>query len=88
MFRYLAGIKILPESCGADILELSPEFPDDLEFAEAQYDSRSGRYISKWRRENGKIIWDFSIPCNCRAKVRMPDGNCKIHTAGDYRLYL
>ena len=86
MFRYLAGIKLLPESMGADTVELSPEFPETLDFVEAVYDSRSGRYCSKWKREANRIIWDFTIPCNCRAKVKTADGSFKVYFSGSYQI--
>lgn len=86
MFRHLAGIKLLPESSGADFIELSPVFPEKLEYAEAVYESRSGRYTSSWKKSSGKVIWDFSIPANCRAKVRMADGSFKMYFSGTYQL--
>ena len=85
MFRHLAGIKMLPESMGADFIELSPVFPAALDFAEAVYDSRSGRYTSEWHREAGKIIWNFTIPENCQARVKTADGTFQIYKSGSYQ---
>lgn len=86
IFRYLAGIKLLPESVGANIVELSPEFPGSLDWVEAEFDSAAGRYSSSWKRENGRVVWQFTIPPNCRAKVKMPDGSRKEHRSGTYQL--
>ena len=86
MFRHLAGIKMLPRSTGADLVELSPEFPTELDFVEAEFDSCAGKYVSNWKKENGRIIWNFTIPNNCRANVRQPDGSYKTYCAGEHQL--
>ena len=88
MFRHLAGIKLLPESVGANVVELSPEFPQTLDYVEAAFDSCAGKYSSKWQRKDGNILWDFTIPANCCANVRMADGSFKKYFAGSYRISL
>ena len=86
MFRHIGGIKLAADSCRADMVELSPEFPEKLDFAEAVYHSASGTYRSHWKRQDGKICWDFEIPSNCRAKIKTPAGEEKIFTCGRYQL--
>lgn len=71
-YRYLAGIRPLPDSDGFDRFELAPCFVEGLNEVEASYDSFAGKIVSHWKRENGKIRWEFTVPANTEAQVRLP----------------
>lgn len=46
----------------------------ELEYAEGSYLSPYGKIVSKWEFIQGKITYDFEIPCNCCAIVHLLDG--------------
>lgn len=86
LFRYPAGIRIGVETAGFDRFTLDPVFLRDLDHAEAEYASRAGMVRSAWCRENGKIVYDFTIPAGSRARVRVPRGEMREFRGGSYRL--
>ena len=86
LFRHIAGIQLHEDSCGGDKIILNPIFVNDLEFAEASYDGRSGLIKAAWHRENGKIIYDFEITSGFSAEVKMSDGSFKKFAKGSYSL--
>ena len=85
-YKYPAGIRPLPDSDGFDRFLLAPDFVTGLNEVEAEYDSFAGMIRSRWRREDDRIEWTFSIPPNTEAVVRLPDGTDRHCGAGEYRL--
>lgn len=76
---------------------LAPRPGKRLEYAEASYHSAYGEIKSSWRREGGKWIWKFTVPCNTTAMIELPpemnhDGsqisNGEIVGPGEYELEL
>ena len=56
----------------------------NLTKAFARYLSVYGPVESGWKRENGKTEYTLSIPSNCSAEIRLPDGTEKTVGAGAY----
>lgn len=70
--KYPAGIRPLPDSDGFDRFLLAPHFIGGLNGVEAVYDSRAGEIRSHWKRENGRIVWEYAVPPNSTALIRLP----------------
>ena len=43
-------------------------------------------FVSGWKYENDKPIYEIEIPSNTEAEVTLPDGRKRILTAGSYKL--
>lgn len=87
LYRFAAGIRPLPESCGFQIFELSPVFLKGLDFCEATFNARPGTISSGWRREGEKVFFDFTIPPNCQAWVTLPGREKELFPAGKHQLF-
>jgi len=87
-YRYLAGIRPLPDSDGFDRFELAPSFVEGLNEVEASYDSFAGKVESHWKRENGKIRWEFTVPANTEAQVRLPGGPVRSFGEGVHQIVM
>lgn len=86
LFRHIAGIRIMPDSTGANHLELSAQFPANLDSASAYYDSAAGMIRTAWYRECGKIIYHFTLPPGVSARVRQADGTFTVYRAGVHQV--
>lgn len=77
-FEYLCGIRPIPEESGTTPFKtftLAPSFCKDFTFAEASFDSMSGKILSRWERNKDDpccICWKFTVPCNTSAKIFFP----------------
>jgi alpha-L-rhamnosidase len=64
--------------CGIKVkwgeITLKPHPNKKLQWAQAKYDSVYGIIESSWRYEEGKLIFDFTIPPNKTAKISLPNG--------------
>ena len=87
-YKYLAGIRPLPDSDGFDRFGLAPCFVEGLNEVEAQYDSFAGTIRSRWKREGDRIVWEFSVPPNSCAAVRQSDGTVRHYGAGEHTLVI
>ncbi len=85
-YRYPAGIRADHGSRGFRHFVLDPVFFAELEFAGADFDSCAGLIRSHWRREGDAVVYEFTIPPNASAQVRMPDGSAQEFGSGSYRL--
>jgi len=65
---------------------IAPRTPKNLSFVRAETETPYGTVRSAWRRTEGKIRYDFTIPPNTTARVTLPGGdpNGKIYGSGDW----
>jgi alpha-L-rhamnosidase len=68
-YKYLAGIQPDFSSPGFKHILINPSIVGDLTFVSAWYDAPYGRIVSNWKRENGKLSMEVSIPANTTATV-------------------
>ena len=75
-YRWLGGIRPLPESPGFQEFILAPSHPEGLEFVKCSYQSPSGPIVSNWNRDpQGGIRYEMNIPEGCIANVSLTGGN-------------
>lgn len=82
-----AGIRRDDDTCGFSNFILEPTVdprPDGLSFAAASYDSPLGTISSSWRKTGSEIIYEFEIPEDCTASLRLPGKAEKILKSGKY----
>lgn len=85
-FRHAAGIQIAEDTAGFENFILSPKFFTQIEYAGADYESRMGLIRSYWKRDNGKVIYDFEIPYGARALVILPGREDQWFDGGKYQI--
>ena len=74
-YEYLAGVKADPANPGFGHFIMRPNVVGDLTFVNASYDSARGFIRSEWKVEDGKFIWNVTIPANTTATVSVPTSN-------------
>jgi alpha-L-rhamnosidase len=72
MYADLAGIAPADDGTGFRTIRMEPRFVPGLDFVEATYDSPYGRIESHWRRTDGGIRWDVTVPANATAVAVRP----------------
>lgn len=91
-FKSLGGFRDMKE--GFKTVTIRPAFPRKLDFLSVSTDTARGTFRLDWRRENGKILAEISIPANTTARVELPaDSRCTsaaspetgIYGGGSYR---
>ena len=71
-YEYLAGIKNAPESVGFKKIEMKPHPVAGLDHVTASYRSVRGKIKSAWKKQDGKFVWDISLPANTSATIYIP----------------
>lgn len=71
-YEDLAGIKNAPKSVAFKQLLMEPKFPDGLTHVNASYKSVYGEIKSEWKKQDGTLIWNITIPANTSAIVKLP----------------
>ncbi len=74
MYKALGGIRPDPQSPGFKNILLEPHFVEGLDHFEAKHQSPYGQIRSNWKRENGRILFEFTIPAAASAMVRLETG--------------
>jgi len=69
MINQLAGINYDPQNPGFTHILITPHFVQDLLWVKGQYHSVKGLISSEWKRKNGKIILNITIPAGCNASI-------------------
>jgi len=70
LHRVVAGLG--PEEPGYRAIRIAPRPLKRLEFAAAEFESPYGRIRTGWRRENGSVIVEATVPTGVRAIVDLP----------------
>ena len=78
LFDTCCGIRV----GGENRFIIAPRPGGHLTHATARYDSIYGMIESGWEKKNGKTVFTVTVPANCEALVRLPDGSERIQTTG------
>jgi len=68
----LAGIRPDPSAPGFKKILIKPAVVSGLEWVECSYQSPFGKITSNWRKQEGKLLMDVTIPPNTTARVFIP----------------
>ncbi|HJX70335.1 MAG TPA: family 78 glycoside hydrolase catalytic domain, partial [Bacteroidales bacterium] len=71
-YENLAGIKTDPENPGFKVIMMNPSFVEGLDHVRASYHSVHGPIKSEWRKVQGRLSWNITIPANTTAIVHFP----------------
>jgi alpha-L-rhamnosidase len=72
MLNWLAGIRLDPVEPGGRRLVLAPAIPRDLQSVDATMRTAYGLVRSAWHQQEHRVRWQFTIPPNSVASVRLP----------------
>lgn len=72
MYENLAGIHSDTTEVGFKKIIMKPSFNVDLSFVNTSYQSPYGIIKSYWKKENGQLNWNISVPGNTTAIVYVP----------------
>ncbi|KAA6300765.1 MAG: hypothetical protein EZS26_003096 [Candidatus Ordinivivax streblomastigis] len=78
----LAGIEPDEKVPGYRTITLRPHVVKQLSYAKAGLDSPYGLIESGWRKENGKVIYEISIPVGAKAQIYLPAKISEITESG------
>jgi len=81
LFEDCAGIRV----AGERHFTLAPVPGGELTHAEARYLSPYGPVSARWEKTETGYRYAFTVPANCTAEVRLPDGRAESVNAGEYR---
>ena len=85
IYQDLVGINSDPEKPGYKHIRLQPDFSvDEIDYIDGSYQSIYGKIVSKWKKQNGTVVWDVEIPANTTATLTMPDGTTRGIGSGKY----
>ncbi len=71
-FSGIAGIIPLEDGPGFRHIEFRPYLTDQMEWASASYEAKSGTIISNWKRDEGGLSWKIRIPANSVGDIHVP----------------
>lgn len=73
-YRWLGGIRPNPDYPGFEKFFINPSLPDDLSEVTSSYHSPLGEIVSNWKKENGKQLFEITVPKGSVAWVQLPVG--------------
>ena len=72
MYENIAGIRSDSNEVAFKKIIMKPSFEVDLSYVNASYNSSYGKIISNWKKENGQLMWNITVPANTSAVVYLP----------------
>lgn len=78
LFSACCGIRV----DGENHFTVVPRPGGHLTHAKARYDSIYGTVESGWEKKDGKTVFTVTVPVNCEALVRLPDGSERVQKTG------
>ncbi|MCD4752338.1 MAG: glycoside hydrolase family 78 protein [Anaerolineaceae bacterium] len=79
MFRNMLGLQPTEETPGFRRICLAPQPDTKLKWAKGSLDSAAGLYKSAWKiGKVGDLTFDFTIPFNASAALRLPDAELAV----------
>ncbi len=87
-YRALGGIRPDPAAPGFRNVIIQPTFVRALTWVECHHDGPYGRIRSAWKRQEGRIDLEVTIPGNSTATVRLPGRAPQDLPSGTHRLTL
>jgi alpha-L-rhamnosidase len=71
-YKFLAGIQIDYSAPGFRHIIINPSIVGDMNYVNAWHDALYGRIKSSWKRDQGKLIMEVTIPVNTTATIYIP----------------
>ena len=84
LFKTMCGIRVDSENH----FIIAPRPGGHFTHAKASYDSIYGTVESSWERKENKNLFTVTIPVNCTAEIRLPNGNTETVATGKFSFFL
>ena len=84
MYRTVAGIRAVESDPGFQTFELCPVPDGRLGFVDTTIETANGRIRSAWSVQDGKTRYEFTVPENTTALIRLPGGYERTVGGGTY----
>lgn len=82
--EYIGGIRVNPEICAPDRIDIQPVFPKNTEHASAFYTVGDERVEVNWILQADKYVITLKYPKKCFGRIIFPDGTSKKAADGVY----
>ncbi len=84
LYRHLAGIQVAHDARGFSHVTIRPICPVELNFVRGSVNTVRGEIESEWRRIEGEVALNVSIPVGCTAEIRLPQASseARLHLDG------
>ena len=87
LYERVIGIAADGKRPGFKHIIMRPDFNvDEINFINGAYESIYGTIRSKWKKVNGKLHWDITIPANTTATITLPDGTSREIGSGNHQI--
>ncbi len=83
MYSGLAGIRQQDEDIGFHKILIEPQMVKGIDWIKSSYNSINGNISINWKKENGELLMEVSVPGNCSAKVILPVNNASLIKEGE-----
>jgi alpha-L-rhamnosidase len=83
MYEDIGGIQSDTNQVGFKKIIMKPSFDVILTFANASYESPYGKIESRWKKADGFLKWEITVPANTSAIVYVPVGSPEYVKEGD-----
>jgi alpha-L-rhamnosidase len=80
--KSLAGIEPVPENPGYQIVNIRPCIIEKLSYAKAGIETPYGLVESGWKKENGNIRFDVTVPIGSKARIYFPVNRAGVTESG------
>ncbi len=87
-YANFGGIKQDLSATGFRKVIIEPYFCKNLNFVEASYISPYGEIKTAWKRDNGKVTYNVTIPANVTATFRVPGTEEHVAGSGEYTFFV
>lgn len=74
MYGVMAGIRPCEDKPGYEHIILNPIPDKRISYVKASLDTKYGTITSSWKKENGKVVYEFEVPHGCTADIIL-EGN-------------
>lgn len=72
-YRYLAGIRPDSGAPGFQHFVVSPYFPDELVYVDANLETMMGNVSAGWQKEAGALLLSVCVPFGCTCEIVIPE---------------
>ncbi len=71
-FEYLGGIRVTESAPGFTHVVPEPRCFEKIGHCRVTYRCPAGEIVSEWKFENGKAVWNYSVPAGVTVEARRP----------------
>jgi len=87
LYERVVGIAADDTNPGFKHVIMRPDFNvDEINFINGEYESIYGKIRSSWKKVDGRLYWDITLPANTTATITLPDGSTREIGSGQHHI--